>query len=50
MVHPCSSIDTITAYKKLRNILSAMSDFHMTEILSIAVHAYATFSQLKIIL
>ena len=38
-VHPYSSIDTPAAWKKLRFILSVRSDFHMTESLSIAVHA-----------
>ena len=39
VVHPYSSIDTTAAWKKLRFILSVRSDFHMTDSLSIAVHA-----------
>ena len=39
VVHPYSSINTIAAWKKLRFILSVRSDFHMTDSLSIAVHA-----------
>ena len=38
VVHPYSSIDTITAWKKLLFILSVRSDFHMTDSLSLAVH------------
>ena len=41
VVHPYSSIDTTAAWKKLRFILSVRSDFHMTDCLSIAVHAFA---------
>ena len=41
-VHPYSSIDTISAWKKLRFILSVRSNFHITESLSIAVHAFAS--------
>ena len=41
VVHPYSSIDTTVAWKKLRFILSVRSDFHMTDSLSIAVHAFA---------
>ena len=40
VVHPYSSIDTSTARKKLRFILSVWSDFHMIDSLSIAVHAF----------
>ena len=40
VVHPYSSIDTTAAWKKLRFILSVKSDFHMTNNLSIAVHAF----------
>ena len=36
-----SSIDTTTAWKKLRFILSVRSDFHMTDSLSIPVYAFA---------
>ena len=41
VVHPYSSIDTTAAWKKLRFILSVRSDFHMTDSLSMAVHAFA---------
>ena len=37
VVHPHSRIDTISAWKKLHFILS---DFHVTNNLSIAVHAF----------
>ena len=40
-MHPYSSIDTTAAWKKRRFILSARSDFHMTDRLSIAVRAFA---------
>ena len=40
--HPYSSINTIAARKKLHFILSVRSDFHVTESLSLAVHAFAT--------
>ena len=40
VVHPYSSIDTIAAWKKLRFILSLRSDFHLTDRLFIAVHAF----------
>ena len=39
VVHPYC-IDTTTAWKKLRFILSLRSDFHMIESLLIAVHAF----------
>ena len=39
VVHPYSSIDTTASWKKLRFILLVKSDFHMTDSLSIAVHA-----------
>ena len=42
VVHPYSSIDTITAWKKLCFILSVRSHFHMTDSLSKAVHAFAS--------
>ena len=42
VVHPYSSIDMIAAWKKLCFILSARSDFHMTDRLSIAVHAFVS--------
>ena len=41
-VHPYSSIDTTAAWKKLRFILLVRSDFHMTDRLSLAVHAFAS--------
>ena len=43
IVHPCSSIDTTAAWKKLRFILSVRSDFHMTDSLSLAAHAFESF-------
>ena len=42
VVHPYSSIDTSAAWKKLRFILSVRSDFHMTDSLLIAVHAFVS--------
>ena len=42
IVHPYSSIDTTAAWKKLRFILFVRSDFHMSDSLSIAVHAFAS--------
>ena len=42
VVHPYSSIDTTTAWKKLSFILSVRSDFHMVDSLSIAVHDFAS--------
>ena len=41
-MHPYSSINTTAAWKKLRFILSVRSDFHMTDNLSIAVHAFVS--------
>ena len=41
VVHPYSAIDSTAALKKLCFILSVRSDFHMTDILSMAVHAFA---------
>ena len=41
-MHPYSSIDTTSAWKKLRFILSVRSDFHMIDRLSIAVHAFVS--------
>ena len=41
-MHPYSSINTTAALKKLRFILSVWSDFHMTDILLIAVHDFAS--------
>ena len=42
-VHPYSSIDTTAAWKKLCFIVSVRSDFHITNSLSIAVHAFASY-------
>ena len=42
VVHPYSSIETIAAWKKLRFILSVRSDFHMTDSLLRAVHAFTS--------
>ena len=42
VVHSYSSIDTNTAWKKLRFILSDRSDFHVTDSLSIVVQAFAS--------
>ena len=42
VVHPYSSIDTTTAWKKLCSMLSVRSVFHMTDSLSIATHAFAS--------
>ena len=39
-MHPYSSIDTTAAWKKLRFVLSVRSDFHMIDILSIAVYVF----------
>ena len=39
VVHSYSSMDTTTAWKKLRFILSDRSDLHVTDSLSIAVYA-----------
>ena len=41
-VLPYRSIDTTTAWKKLRFILSVRSDFHMTDSLLIVVLAFAS--------
>ena len=41
-MHPCSSIEMATAWKKLCFILSVRSDFLMTDSLLIAVHAIAS--------
>ena len=38
-MNPYNSIDTTATWKKLRFILSVRSDFHMTDSLSIGVHA-----------
>ena len=42
VVHPYCSIDTTTALKKQRFILSLRSDFNMTDSLSIGVHAFVS--------
>ena len=41
-MHPYSSNNTTAVWKKLHFILSVRSDFHMTDSLSIAVHAFAS--------
>ena len=41
LVHPYSSIDTATAWKKSYFILSGRSDFHMIDNLSIIVHTFS---------
>ena len=42
VMHLYNRIDTTAAWKKLRFILSVRSDFHMTDSLPIAVHAFAS--------
>ena len=42
LVHPYSSINPTVAWKKLRFISSVISDFHMTDRLLIAVHAFVS--------
>ena len=42
VVHPYISIDTTAAWKKLCFILSVRSNLHMTDSLSLAVHAFAS--------
>ena len=42
VVHLYSSIDAISAWKKLRFILSVRSDFHMIDSLLLVVHAFAS--------
>ena len=42
VVHPYISIDMTAAWKKLCFILSVSSDFHMTDSLLIAVHAFVS--------
>ena len=42
VVHPYSSIDMTAAWKKLRFIISIRSDFHITNSLSLALHAFAS--------
>ena len=41
-MHSYSSIDTTSAWKKLRFILSVRFDFHIIDSLSIAVHAFVS--------
>ena len=41
MVRPYNSTNIVTAWKKSRFMLSVISDFHMTDNLSIAVHAFS---------
>ena len=47
VVHPYSSIDTTAAWKKLRLIISVRSEFHMTDSLSMVVHAFAFASRVS---
>ena len=42
VVRPYSSIDTADAWKKLCFILSVRFDFHTTDRLPLAVHAFAS--------
>ena len=42
VVYLLSSIDKTAAWKKLRFFLSVSSDFHMTDSLLIAVHAFVS--------
>ena len=48
VVHLYSSIDMIAAEKKLRFILLVRSDFHMTDSLLIAVHAFASHVSMSV--
>ena len=48
VVHPYSSFETTTAWKKLRFILSVRSDFHMIDSLWTAVHPKPVDIQLRI--
>ena len=43
VVHPYSSTDTATAWKKFPYILSERSDFYMFDNLSIAVHTFVIY-------
>ncbi len=45
VVHPYSSI---AAWKKLRFILLVRSDFHMTDSLLVAVHAFASHVSMSV--
>ena len=47
-MHPYSSIDTTAAWKKLRFILSVRCDLHMTDRLSIAVHAFVSRESMSV--
>ena len=47
LVHPYSSIDTLAAWKKFCFILSARSDFHMTDSLLIAVHVFVSHESMS---
>ena len=42
MVHPYSSIDTATAWKKLRLISSDRSEFYIIDSLSLIVHTFVS--------
>ena len=48
VVHPYKSIDTTAVWKKLRFLLSVRSDFHMTDSLSLAVHAFASLLSMSV--
>ena len=49
VVHPYSSIDTIGAWKKLHFILSFRSNFHMTDSLLIAIHAFVSHVSMSVL-
>ena len=48
VVHPYSSMNTATAWKESRFILSNRSDFHIIDILSIAVHVFTSLTPLSV--
>ena len=48
LVHPYNSIHTTAAWEKMHFILSVRSDFHITDSLSIAVHAFACRVQMSL--
>ena len=50
VVNPYSSIDITAAWKKLRFILSVRFDFHMTNSLLIAVHAFVGHVSMSLLL
>ena len=47
-MHPYNSIGTIAVSKKLRFILLVKSDFHMTDSLLIAAHAFAILVSMSV--